>query len=131
MRMRVLDPARKELARYYMNAYASDSYAESHRTFLVSYSHTIDVPGGGFIELHSDDADCHTVDNCGAGSFEDCYGRMIPNEPNVQLPALYNDAAWPTQPHVVPLAQLNSVNGAMQPWHAQISHLVVRNVVPK
>jgi len=43
---------------------------------------------------------------------------------------MYDDAASPTQPHLVPLAELNSVTGAMQPWNTQISHLTVVKLVP-
>lgn len=32
MRMRVLDPNKKEVGRYYMNAYPPESYAEAHQT---------------------------------------------------------------------------------------------------
>jgi hypothetical protein len=134
MRMRVLDPNKKELARYYMNAYPPTSGAESHRTFLISYAHTIDVIGGGFVEFHIADSNCYVIDNCGAGGVQDgsCDApRNIPNEPNVQLPAFYNDSTSPTQPHSVPLAQLNPVTGAKQPWHAQISHFTVTKIVAK
>src|SRR5258708_39936407 len=67
MRIRVLDPSKKEVSRYYMNAYPTTSGAESHRTFLLSYAHSIDVPGRGFIEYHLSYLACHMVDNCGPG----------------------------------------------------------------
>jgi hypothetical protein len=134
LRMRVLDPAKKEIARYYMNAYPGNSGAESHRTFLISYSHTIDVMGGGFVEFHIGDANCHAIDNCGPGNVSDTScdaARSIPNEANVTLPAMYNDYTAPMQPHLVPLSQLNVITGAKQPWHAQISHFTVWRVVAK
>jgi hypothetical protein len=134
LRMRVLDPMKREIGRYYMNAYPLNSGAESHRTFLVSYSHTIDVIGGGFVEFHIGDSNCRSIDNCGPGNVSEVVcdaARTIPNEPNAQLPAMYNDNTWPTQPHLVPLGQLNPVTGPKQPWHAQISHFTVTRVVPK
>jgi hypothetical protein len=134
MRIRVLDPNKKEIGRYYMNAYPSTSGAESHRTFLLSYAHTIEVIGGGFVEYHHQSAGCHALDNCGPGVISDteCPApRNIPNEPNVVLPAMYDMLAWPTQPHLVPLASLNAVTGGSQPWHAQISHITVTRVVAK
>jgi hypothetical protein len=134
LRMRVLDPNRKEVGRYYMNAYAQNSGAESHRTFLISYMHTIDVPGRGFVEFHIGDSNCHTIDNCGPGNVSDTMcdaARNIPNEPNAVLPAMYNDSTSPIQPHLVPLAQLNPITGGKQPWHSQISHFWVTKVVLK
>jgi hypothetical protein len=134
MRMRVLDPNKKELARYYMNAYPPTSGAEWHLTFLISYAHTIDVIGGGFVEFHINDSNCHSIDNCGPGAFasNECDApQNVPNEANLVLPAMYNDNTSPTQPHLVPLAQLNPITGAKQPWHAQISHFTVTKIVPK
>jgi hypothetical protein len=139
MRMRVLDSNKNEVARYYMNAYPPNSGAESHRTFLISYAHTIDVPGRGFVEYHLADSNCHMIDNCRpsdyvAGDFP-CYAmeRNIPNEPAVlpTFPAMYTDVASPIQPHLVPTGSLNSVTGAKQPWHSQLSHLTVTKVVAK
>ena len=135
MRLRVLDASHNELARYYMNAFPQGSGAESHRTFLFSYQHTIDVPGQGFVEYRFQDANCKAVDNCGAGNVDDhgpCdTGRALPNEPNVTLPAMYTDVASSVQPHLVPLAELNPQSGAAQPWHAQLGHLTVTNIVPR
>jgi hypothetical protein len=133
MRMRVLDSNKKEFGRYYMNAYPADSNAETKRTFLISYSHTILVPGRGFVEYRLADSNCHMVDNCGAGPPRnatcDKPARDIPNEPNVVLPAMYTDVASPIQPFLVPLASLNPITGAKQPWHSQMSHLTVTRVV--
>jgi hypothetical protein len=132
MRLRVLDGSRNEVGRYYMNAFPQSSGAESHRTFLFSYQHTIDVPGQGFVEYRFQDANCKAVDNCGAGTVDDhgpCdTGRSLPNEPDVTLPAMYTDVAAPSQPHLVPLAELNPQSGAAQPWHAQIGHLTVTRI---
>ena len=49
LRMRVLDSAMFEIGRYYMNSFPQASGAESHRTFRLGYSKTIDVVGGGFV----------------------------------------------------------------------------------
>jgi len=117
-----------------MNAYPTMSGAESHRTFLLSYEHTIDVPGRGFIEYHLSYLSCLMIDNCGPGVVGDetCdAARNIPNEPNLVLPPAYTEMARLPQPHLVPLASLNVVTGAHQPWHSQISHLTVTKVVAK
>jgi hypothetical protein len=42
---------------------------------------------------------------------------------------MYTDVASPIQPFLVPLASLNPITGAKQPWHSQISHLTVTKVV--
>jgi hypothetical protein len=141
MRIRVLDSTKKEIGRYYMNAYDSSSGAESHRTFLMSYAHTIPVKGGGSIEYHIADSNCHAIDNCGAGAVSDtsCDGaRNIPNENNVTLPSMYTDvskqattpAATPA-PVLVSLASLNPITQAKQPWHSQISHFTITKIVAK
>jgi hypothetical protein len=92
------------------------------------------VPGGGFIEHRFQDSNCKAIDNCGAGdvSTANCSNaRVLPNETNATLPAMYTDPASPVQPHLVPTESLNPVNGAMQPWHAQLAHLTVTKIVPK
>jgi hypothetical protein len=140
MRIRVMDSTGKEVGRYYMNSYPGNSGAESHRTFLLSYAHTIPVPGKGTVEFHLEDSNCHAIDNCGAGNVSDTVcdaARNVPNEPNLVLPAMYTNvkkqaitpAATPA-PVLVPLAELNPVTGAKQPWHSQISHFTVTKVVP-
>ena len=107
------------------------SGAESHRTFRLGYSKTIDVVGGGFVEYLIEDSNCHAIDNCGIGDVNDTVcnaAQFIPNEPNAVLPAQYMD---PASQKLVPLAVLNSVTGASQPWHAQIGHLTITSVVAK
>ena len=130
-RIRVLDSAMFEIGRYYMNSFPPASGAESHRTFRLGYSKTIDVVGGGFVEYLIEDSNCHSIDNCGPGNVSDTVcnaGQSIPNEPNIALPPQYMD---PSLQKVVPLALLNSVNGATQPWHAQIGHLTITSVFAK
>jgi hypothetical protein len=68
MRLRVLNAAKTEVQRYYMNAFPANGGWESHRVFAISYTHTIDVPGGGFIEYTTEDSNCRAIDNCGVGS---------------------------------------------------------------
>jgi hypothetical protein len=145
MRVRVLDSAGMEKGRYYMNGYPQSSGAESHRTFLLSYSHTIDVIGGGSVEFHIEDSNCHAIDNCGVGNVSDTVcdaARYIPNEMNATLPAQYDDvslhngnasAAENAAPPVKlsPLSKINPVTTGKQPWHSQISHFTVTKVVPK
>jgi hypothetical protein len=138
MRLRVLNPAKTEVARYYMNAFPANGGWESHRVFAISYTHTIDVPGGGFIEYTTEDSNCRAIDNCGVGSAVTdgaCNAsRTIPNEPNVPLPATYGYVpAANGQPTTTPrmLATMNVVNGAMQPWHSQLNHFTVTKVVAK
>jgi hypothetical protein len=143
MRIRVLDSTKKEVGRYYMNGYPGNSGAESHRTFLSSYQHTIDVPGKGFVEYHIEDSNCHAIDNCGPGNVIDgtCNAaRNIPNEPAVlpTFPAMYTDVSKqattpPGTPAavLVPTGSLNPVTGAKQPWHSQLGHLTVTKVVAK
>jgi hypothetical protein len=131
LRMRVLDPNMGEYARYYMNSFPMQSGGESHRTFVLSYTKTIDVLGQGFIEYMIEDSNCHAIDNCGPGDVSDTVcnaARSIPDEPNVLLPKVYMD---PVIQKPVPLGNLNIVTGAMQPWHAQMSHLTITSVVQK
>src|SRR5262249_471263 len=72
VRMRVLGPApaKMEIQRYYLNAFPSGGGAngwESDRTFAISYSHTIEVPGHGFVEYMVQDPNCRAINNCGIG----------------------------------------------------------------
>jgi hypothetical protein len=137
LRMRVLDSNKKEMARYYLNSAPLDSGLESHRTFRLSYSKTIDVPGGGFVEYVTHDSNCRSTDNFGDGQD---YGppytpRGIPNEEANPLPAMGIDPD-PTNDvggkhRLVPLAMLNAQNGSMKPWHSQIVHVTITNVVAK
>jgi len=151
MRVRIMDSTKKEVGRYYMNGYDPNSGAESHRTFLMSYTHTIDVPGKGFVEYHIADSNCHAIDNCGQGNVVDgtCNAsRNIPNEPAVlpTFPPMYPNVANqynaqgvintpgtyanPT-PTLVATGTLNPVTQAKQPWHSQLGHLTVTKVVAK
>jgi hypothetical protein len=137
MRLRVLNAAKMEVKRYYMNGFPANQGWESHRVFAIAYTHTIDVPGGGFIEYTTEDSNCRAIDNCGPGNVPDnsCPApRNIPNEMNVVLPATYGfvpDAQ--NRPTTTPrgLATMNVVNGAVQPWHSQLNHFTITKVVAK
>jgi hypothetical protein len=129
MRMRVLDSSQKEIARYYMNSAPESSGGESHRTFHLSYSKTIDVPGGGFVEYLTQDPDCISIDNCGDGNVADTVcnaARGIPHEEANPLPPTGID---PATHKSVALATLNSVNGSQKPWHSQIVHVTITKVL--
>ena len=137
MRLRVLNAAKMEVGRYYMNAFPNATW-ESHRVFALSYTHSIEVPGGGFIEYNTEDSNCRAIDNCGPGTVpnDTCpAARYIPNEPmTLQLPATYgfvptNSGQLTT--NVRSLGTMNVVNGAAQPWHAQLNHFKITTVVQK
>jgi hypothetical protein len=135
MRLRVLNAAKTEVQRYYMNAFPANGGWESHRVFAISYTHTIDVPGGGFIEYTTEDSNCRAIDNCGVGSAVTdgaCNAsRYIPNEPmNTPLPMTYGFTPGSTT-NVRTLASMNVVNGAVQPWHSQLNHFKITKVVQK
>jgi len=134
IKLTVLDSAGKELAtngHYYFNSFPQSTGAESHRTFHLSYSKTIEVIGGGFVEYLAEDSNCHAIDNCGDGDVSDTVcnaARGIPNEEANPLPPKGID---PVTHKPVDLASLNSVNGASKPWHSQIIHLTITKVVAK
>ena len=135
MRLRVLNAAKTEVGRYYMNAFPANGGWESHRVFAISYTHTIDVPGGGFIEYTTEDSNCRAIDNCGVGSAVTdgaCNAsRYIPNEPmTTPLPMTYGFMPGSTT-NVRTLASMNVVNGAVQPWHSQLNHFKITKVMQK
>ncbi|HET6150071.1 MAG TPA: hypothetical protein VFH68_21195 [Polyangia bacterium] len=114
-----------ELQHYYLNSFPSpiDGVAaayEGHATYPISFTHEIVVPGGGTFTLYSNDRNCRTVDNCGIGYHPlPCAvseGRMVPNEPDLSIPASYLGK---------PVADMNARNGAAQPFHSQAFHIVV------
>jgi hypothetical protein len=117
-----------EVAHYYLNSMPNNTGTsfENHNTFPWGYSHDIVVPGGGVINYHTADRNCHAIDNCGAargGATSQCAateGRTIPNEPNVMIPANYLGK---------PVAQQNLFGGSSQPFHSQVMHITVTNVV--
>jgi hypothetical protein len=115
-----------EVAHYYLNSVpGTGTQFESHNSFAFGYKHDIVVPGGGVIQYHTADRNCHAIDNCGPGSRSTtCLvtdGRVIPNEPTVVIPPTYLGD---------PITAVNTRNGANQPFHAQILHITVTAVVP-
>jgi hypothetical protein len=121
----------KEVDHYYFNSFPQASGAESHRTFHLSYSKSIDVPGGGYVQYLAEDSNCHAIDNCGDGDVSDTVcnaARGIPHEEANPLPPTGID---PSTHKSVALATLNSVNGSQKPWHSQIIHLTITKTVAK
>ncbi|MEN9579932.1 MAG: hypothetical protein RJA70_2941 [Pseudomonadota bacterium] len=124
VRMRILQADKTtEVARYYLNSFPDKSF-EKQETFLIGYTKTIDVPGGGFVEYLTQDMNCQDINNCGAGprKGKECIGRNVPNEPNLVLPATFGGR---------PIAEINVMTQGMQPWHSQIIHVTVTDVVAR
>jgi len=121
-KLTVLQPdGTTEVEHYYLNSFPSVSGAESFQTFPIGYEATIDVPGQGFVRYTHQDSDCRALDNCGVQYTNYCeQARNVPNEPGLAVPATY--AGKPVN------EQFNVVNGANQPFHAQIVHVTVTNV---
>jgi len=136
MRIRVLDAAKMEVGKYYMNSFPQASGAESHKTFKIGYTKTIDVIGGGSIEYQVADSNCHAIDNCNDGDVvgDTCNAaRNMPNEDaNAMLPPMYPSPKQFAMPLAnVAIETMNSRTGNKQPWHSQVGHLTVTNVVAK
>ncbi len=113
-----------EVQHYYLNSFPSNSGMESHRTVAIGYDATIDVPGQGWVKYLVGDPNCRSINNCGIGDIStSCPApRTVPNEAALQIPATYGGVAT---------SSLNAVNGAVQPWHAQIVHVTVKAVAEK
>jgi len=124
-KLTVLDTDGNEIQHYYLNSMPAGTGTnfENHDTFPEGYTAVIPVMGGGTIQYHQADRNCHAIDNCGIGSRSaTCAvtaGRNIPNEPNVVIPSTYLGT---------PMENFNTRNGAMQPYHAQGMHLTVTDV---
>ena len=127
-KLSVLDEAGKELRHYYMNSSPVGRGYESHRTFLLSYTKSIVVVGGGKVTHRIQDSNCHSIDNCGPGNVDDvCFApRSLPNEPDVPVPAMYQD---PADHQLKPTTELSELNPTLsQPWHSQLGHLTITSV---
>jgi len=116
----------KEMQHYYFNSFPkTNTPYENHQTFPIAFTHDIIVMGGGSVQIFTSDANCHAIDNCGAGfrttSCPVAAGRNVPNEPALTLPASYLGK---------PLSAMNLRNGAAQPFHSQIFHFKVDKVTP-
>ena len=131
-KLSVLDQAGVELRHYYMNAFPPGMSFESHRTFLLSYTKSIVVVGGGQVTHRVQDPNCIAIDNCGDASAIDDFcaaPRYLPNEPTtLTLPAMYQD---PQDGVVKPTSELSVLNPTLsQPWHSQLGHLTITAVEP-
>jgi len=125
--IRVYDTAKKELQHYYLNSFPKTGNVqyEDHWTFAISYTASFPVMGGGTIVYHASDINCHAIDNCGnATTSQTCpanQARMVPNEPNLQIPATYLGKQT---------SGLNYRTHAAQPWHSHIIHIKFTTVTP-
>jgi hypothetical protein len=122
-KMTVKKPDGSELAHYYLNSFPGGGVGryENHNTFALHYTKTIPVPGGGSVELFIGDSNCHAVDNCGPGEYNGTCtkSRNIPSEPNLVVPTKYMGKN---------VADINTITGAKQPYHAQLIHITVTAV---
>lgn len=126
----VKNAAGMELQHYYLNSFPGPADGvtvpyENHQTFPIAFTHNIPVPGGGTFTFYTADRNCRAIDNCGIGfRATPCQitdGRNVPNEPNLVIPTMYMGKT---------VASMNSRNGAAQPFHSQIFHIVVTAVTP-
>jgi hypothetical protein len=124
----VKDAGGVELQHYYLNSFPAPvggitTPYEAHRTYPIAFTHDIAVPGGGTFSFYTADRNCRTVDNCGAGfrptACAVSEGRLVPNEPDLTLPASYLGK---------PVTEMNVRNGAAQPFHSQVFHIVITAV---
>jgi hypothetical protein len=120
----VRDAAGAELQHYYLNSFPQTAIPyQNHRTFPISFTHTIPVPAGGSLTYHTAVPNCRALDNCGPGFRSTVCpaggGRVVPNEPGLVIPTSYMGQA---------VSGLNLVTGASQPFHSQILHLTVTAV---
>jgi hypothetical protein len=121
----VQDTSGAEIQHYYLNSMptGTSTLYENHDTFPEGYTAVIPVMGGGTILYHQADRNCHAIDNCGIGSRSvSCdanAGRLIPNEPSVTIPSMFNGT---------PMSEFNLRNGAAQPYHSQGMHITVTAV---
>ena len=131
IKLTVFDDKGVEARHYYMNSFTKTEF-ESHRTFLISYTKSIVIVGGGHIEHMVQDANCHAIDNCGSGPVgdgpNDCNGgRNLPKEPaTTMLPPKYKDPADGMLKNTPDVAKGGYPQATLaQPWHAQAGHLTV------
>jgi hypothetical protein len=120
------DPTGNELQHYYLNSFPqTNTDYEQLRTFPISFTHDIPVVGGGTITVFTSDPNCLALDNCGSGPKSmpcaPTEGRLVPNEPNLMVPATYMGKQ---------VADFNLRGGASQPFHSQIVHIQVTKVTP-
>jgi hypothetical protein len=114
----------KTIAHYYLNSFPQDSGLESHQTVPIGYEAEFDVPGEGWIRYLNQDSNCRAINNCGPGdNGPNCpSARNVPNEPGLAVPETYGSQ---------PVTNINRINGAQQPFHAQMVHVTVLEVKEK
>jgi hypothetical protein len=123
-KMVVKKPDGSELQHYYLNSFPQTTTAyENHQTFLIHYTKTIPVVGGGSIDLYVSDSNCRAVDNCGPGVYAGTCtaSRNVPAEPNLVIPTMYMGKMT---------TNINVLTHTTQPWHSQIIHITVTGVSP-
>ena len=129
-KLTVYDDKGAEARHYFMNSFpAGGAWQDYDRLFQVSFTKSIVIVGGGFIEHAIQDPDCLTVDNCGADGSVDgaCLRpRSLLLEPMAQLPVKYED---PDDRRLKPTLELSAFNQELQqPWHSQLGHLTVTKI---
>ena len=118
-----------ELQHYYLNSFPTNAVSglqgngyETHKTYYISYTHTIPVVGGGVLEYHTGDTNCRAIDNCGNQVLvQDCQPSQGRSIPNTTVPQMYMGQ---------PVSGFNTHNGASQPFHSHILHIQVIAVKP-
>jgi hypothetical protein len=137
VKLRVLDENGMEKRHYYMNA-APDTGAildyEGHFTWLISYTKSIVVIGGGKIEHFVEDSNCHAIDNCGAdyvnGAACPAPRKLPGGDDALTLPLKYQDPKDGTIKNTTQLTAGYPNPGLTQPWHAQAGHFKITAVEP-
>ena len=122
-KMIVRNPDKSELAHYYLNSFPQTTTAyENHQTFLIKYTKTIPVVGGGSVDLYVSDSNCHAVDNCGPGVYAGtCTASRNVPEPGLVIPTTYMGKN---------VADINVLTHASQPFHSQLIHITVTAIAP-
>ncbi len=107
-----------EVQHYYLNSFPqTNTPYETHSTYFINYTHKIVVPGGGVIQYHMGDTNCHAIDNCGSGVFTvTCAANAGRSIPNLTIPA----TSLGRQTSVI-----NPRTGTAQPFHSHVLHVTV------
>ncbi len=109
-----------EVEHYYLNSFPEASGLEFHKTVPIGYTATFEVPGQGVIRHMHQNSNCRSINNCGPGDGDVCpASQNVPNEPGLVVPTTHGGT---------PVTDMNKVNGAVQPFHAQIVHVTVTKV---
>jgi hypothetical protein len=115
-----------ELQHYYLNSFPKTNIPyEDHVTYFVNFTHTIPVPGGGVIEYHLGDTNCHAIDNCGVGRFTaTCAANAGRSIPNITIPATTMGLKVAANGLGMGVG-INQRNGTSQPFHSHVFHVTV------